>query len=165
MRCLQSYNVTKLVEYICVFLGNPRMYKIKDEGIDSLYGVQIISDTINEKKFIICKCHRRIEEKCFLKDLPWYVLQTRTIGEKKSEYENIPKQYLDKNNGTMLSKINVNIKEQKQDIVEYGIEKCPCVNISLLNASNHAFRHFSSLEDILESFDSVIYINKEKLNI
>lgn len=163
MRCLQAHNVTKLVEYISDFLGNPIMYKLKDEDDSSLYGIQIISENMNEKKFIICKCKKRLENRLYMKDIPWFVFQTRTILEKKCEYDSVPKQYLTIQYDTPLKEVNLSMLETTSQVQRYGIDKCPCVDISLFHPSEHYFDKNPSLQTIIDSFDCILYINKEIL--
>lgn len=166
MRCLQSYNLSKLVDNICIYFGNPYMYKIKDEKNLSWYGIQIISDSIHEKKFVICKCEQRSEERIPLKNIPWFVLQTRTIEDIKSEYDTIPKYFWEKNHDSILNHLKVEKLHEEKELLQYGLEKCPCVNLSIIQPKSFYISNDSiSVQKILDSFQSIIYINKELLNI
>lgn len=153
--------INLLYNYIVDFLGNPTFYKIKDDDLYSFYGVQVFSDNIKEKLFLICKSIRKEYPELKLKDIPWYSFQTRKLTD-TSEYDNLPKIHLKKNFMSDLKNVILFKTQVKNNIVEYKIPTNDRIIVSLLHSDEYYNPEQTNLQYLLNLFDCIIYIEKKQ---
>jgi hypothetical protein len=157
--------IHQLQTYISDFLGNPLLHKLKDkDGEFSIYGVQVQSNELKEKLFLICKTKYRETKSEFLSTLPWLSIQTRTVLD-KTEYDTLPITILNKNFNSLLQHVKTMKveKEYRQDIsmIDYTILNLTNVHVTIFYPQKKYCPDETNMEYLLNLFDTVVSIQKK----
>lgn len=151
-----------LYKYLADFLGDPVLYKIKDDTKHSFFGVQVFSDNFKEKQFVICKTiMKKDTSEIQLSKLAWLSLQTRKISD-RSEFDDLKKIHLNKNFDSNLKHVHIEKVNAEKNIVHYKIPNQNRVKISLLNADEYYNHDKTNLQYLINLFDCIIVIERKK---
>ena len=78
-----------IYDIISEYYDNPILYKIRDDSHTSLFGIQLHSQFLNERYYIMCSAPYDKQDQINLKFLPWTTFQVRTSTTEK--YSHLPK--------------------------------------------------------------------------
>ncbi len=153
--------IHSLYKYMVDFLGDPVLYKIKDDTEHSFFGVQVFSDNFKEKQFLICKTMKKETSEIKLSKLPWFSLQTRKISD-RSEFDDLKKIHLNKNFDSNLKHVQIEKVRSEKNVVHYQIPNQNRVKISLLHADEYYNHDKTNLQYLINLFDCIIVIERKK---
>lgn len=153
-----SPDIQYIYNLITDYYENPLLYKIKDNGHLSLYGIQLSSLLLNEKYYLICMTPLRHEHKLFLKEIPWTSFQVRTSEDDK--YSDLPKiRYKLKNDKKY--QIPIKIQSRNKNLSSYHLENNLPLHVSLLHKKGIEYEYSDegTLQTALETHETILQIS------
>jgi hypothetical protein len=136
------------------YFENPRMFKIKDVGIYSMYMTKIHALLGIEFRYLIVfvpKNNLPSGDEKFLAQLEWESLQTRTLtDEHKLPYHS----YNPRRNENLDKKIWLKKKDENQYI--YSVEDFPLQIILLPHAKNIDYNSSGTIVPALETYQTLV---------
>ena len=142
------------------YYDNPLLYKIKNENGFSLFGIQLPSLLLNEKRFLIVTTNGNFDNQRRLRNIPWLTLQVRTLTN-NNQYNNLPTfKYKVKRKSEFNEPLSV--VHRTKEITNYKTEKLP-INVSLLHSKGleYEYPNDGTLISALETFHIIVKWNDE----
>lgn len=144
-----------IYDILSEYYDNPLLYKIKSENGVSIFGIQLPSLLLNEKRFLIVTFNGSIYEQQRLRNIPWTTLQVRTLTN-NNEYNNLP---IFKYKVKRFAVYNEPLKviTRTKDITHYKTKELP-IEVSLLHTKGleYEYPNEGTLISALETFQTVI---------
>jgi hypothetical protein len=143
------------------YYDNPKMIKIKDEeNTMSLYGIQLHSQFLNERYYLICTSPFSTEESVFLKHIAWTSFQVRTLTNDKYSY--LPKIMVSPKKEPRYD-IPISIKSRNNEISIYEAKKYPFLIVNLLHSKGieYEYANEGTLKSALDTKQTIIQFKKE----
>jgi len=137
------------------FLGNPKMYKIKDVESYSMYMVKTECMLSNECRFLIALVRQDampMHHAETLDNLQWVSFQARTLTDR----HDIPAHGYTARYGPL--KAVVTKTGETDETTTYGCEDFP-ITIVMLNRKNQAYQDRGTVGHAIETFQTIITIN------
>jgi hypothetical protein len=137
------------------YYDNPLLYKIKSENGVSIFGVQLPSLLLNEKRFLIVTFNGGFFEQQRLRNIPWTTLQVRTLTN-NNEYNHLPI-FKYKRKKFAVYNQPLKVTTRTKDITHYKTKKLP-IEVSLLHTKGleYEYPNEGTLISALETFQTVI---------
>lgn len=139
------------------YYDNPIMSKIKDEQTSeiSLYGIQLQSQFLNERYYLICTAPYSSEKSVHLKYIPWTSFQVRTLTNDKYSY--LPKIIVSPKKEERY-KLPIKIRSRNNEISVYDAPKHPYLVINLLHSKGieYEYSNEGTLKSALDTKQTII---------
>ena len=139
---------------IAEYYDNPILYRVREEPHLCMYGVQLPTQFLNQKFYIMCTTPHLEENKLPLNELPWNSFQVRTSTNDK--YSNLPViHYTPKND--VKFQIPLVISSRNSEISRYTTKKQSILNVSLLHAKGleYEYNNEGTLKSALETKQTI----------
>ena len=144
-----------IYDIISEYYDNPILYKIRDDSYTSLFGIQLHSQFLNERYYIICSAPYEKQDQINLKFLPWTTFQVRTSTTEK--YSHLPKIiFTPKKEEKFL--IPLSIQSRNSEISIYECKSFPNIVVNLLHCKGieYEYSNKGTLKNALDTKQTII---------
>lgn len=142
-------------DLIADYYDNPYLYKIKDNNNISIYGIQLPSQYLNEKFYLICSVPLLPEPMIPLKEIPWVSFQVRTST--KDTYSHLPVVSFTPKDDTRYN-LPIEMTKRNKEITEYKTKKDSVLKISLLHVKGLEYEYLNegTLKSALDTKQTIL---------